>query len=58
MYRMTGDPIYQEWGWEIFNVRHMSFAHVSRVCVCVRVCAAHVSADAFLVRSRSSLLAR
>jgi len=19
MYRMTGDPIYQEWGWEIFN---------------------------------------
>jgi hypothetical protein len=51
MYRMTGDPIYQEWGWEIFNVRHMSFAHVSRA-------RAHVSADAFLVRSRSSLLAR
>ncbi len=20
LYRVTGDPIYQEWGWEIFNV--------------------------------------
>ncbi len=24
LYRVTGDPIYQDWGWEIFNARPLT----------------------------------